>query len=178
MPTNIATGSTGPNTAPAYPIRFDICRHRCISLDRANVYLQTSFQCFGGQCSMLMLARAQAYRVQAETNCDGRELPNPPAGSCEPESFVFSENDPPCCIDGNNYVTGDMTVGVPFMDLEQAQEVSDRVAAGENAQTAIMQVVGLPPAERQWRINLDPGHPVVSDGASLSGADCHRIAAP
>jgi hypothetical protein len=178
MPSNLATGSVGPRTAPTYPIRFDICTHRCISLDRGTTFLQQSFQCGGGQCNMMMLARARAYRVQSEMNCDGRELPNPPAGECTPESFTFSNIDPPCCLDGDNYVTGDMQVGVPFMDLDQADEVSRRVAAGENPQTVILQVVGPPPAERQWRINLDPGHAAVSDGAALSGADCHPIPAP
>ncbi len=177
MPSQVATGAMGPNTAPQYPVRFDICRHRCITLDRATARIETSFLCAAGQCDMIMLARAQAYRVQNQENCDGRELPSPPPGSCEPETFTFML-DPPCCLEGNNYMTGNMRVSVPFMDLDQADEVSSRVAAGEPAQNVIAQVVGPPPADRQWIVNYDPGNAVVSDGATLSGADCHPIAAP
>src|SRR5690606_3794643 len=99
-----------------------------------------------------------------------------PAGSCTPESFTFMV-DPPCCLDGN-YMTGDMLVGVPFMDLEQAQKVSARINAGEEPQTVILQEVGPTPAERTWLVNYDTTHPVVSDGAALSGADCHTISPP
>lgn len=178
MPTNVATGSTGPGTAPGYPIRFDVCTHRCITLDRSTATIQTSFLCAAGQCSMVMMASAQATRVQAEKNCDGRELPSPPAGACRPESFTFSSLDPPCCLDGNSYVQGNMQVAVPFMDLDQARQVENRVTAGENPTQVINEVVGPPPPARQWVINLDPAHPAVSDGSSLSGADCHAIPAP
>ena len=126
----------------------------------------------------MMMASAQATRVQSEENCDGRELPSPPAGQCRPESFTFADIDPPCCLDGTNYVQGNVQVVVPFMDLDQAKQVESRVAQGESPQQVINEVVGPPPAARQWVVNLDPAHPVVSDGASLAGADCHAIPAP
>jgi len=178
MPTNVATVATGPDTAPGYPIRFDVCTHRCITLDRSTATIQTSFLCAAGQCSMMMMASAQATRVQSEKNCDGRELPSPPAGECRHESFTFANLDPPCCLDGTNYVQGNVQVAVPFMDLDQAKQVESRVAQGENPQQVINEVVGPPPAARQWVVNLDPAHPAVSDGASLTGADCHAIPAP
>lgn len=178
MPTNIATGSTGPDTAPGYPIRFDVCTHRCITLDRGTATIQTSFLCAAGQCSMMMMASAQATRVQAEKNCDARELPSPPASECRHESFTFTNLDPPCCLDGGNYVQGNMQVAVPFMDLDQAKQVESRVGAGENPTQVINEVVGPPPPSRQWLVNLDPAHAPVSDGASLGGADCHPIPAP
>lgn len=177
MPTNIATGAPGSDAAPGYPIRFDVCTHRCITLDRATATIQTSFLCAAGQCSMMMMASAQATRVQAEKNCDGRELPSPPAGACRPESFTFSNLDPPR-LNGGDYVLGNMQVAVPFMDLDQAKQVESRVAAGENPTQVINEVVGPPPATRQWLVNFDPAHAPVSDGASLSGADCHAIPAP
>ena len=175
MPTNIATSDT-LGSAPGFPIRFDICRHRCIGIDPGTTYLQTSFQCGAGLCNMVMLARAHAYRVQSEMNCDGRELPSPPAGSCTPESYTFANIDPP--VLNGAYVSGNMQVSVPFMDLEQAAEVETRVQNGENAQTVLLQVVGPPPATRQWAVNLSPSHPAVTDGATLAGADCHTIPAP
>lgn len=175
MPTNIRTG-TSPGSGPEYPVRFDICTHRCITLARGSSAIRTSFLCAAGQCSMVMLGTAPATRVQAEKNCDGRELLDPPQGSCSPESFTFSLS-PPAFQDGS-YIEGDMVVSVPFMNLEQAEQVSKRVEAGENAQQVIAEVVGAPPADRQWIVNYDPAHPVVSDGSSLSGAECHPIAAP
>jgi hypothetical protein len=176
MPTNVATGTTSPG-APAYPIRFDICRHRCITLDRTTAYLEAPWQCAAGQCNMLLLAHAHAYRVQSEQNCDGRELPSPPPGSCTPETFAFTI-DPPCCMSGSNYLTGNVVTAVPFMTLDQAQQVSDRVGKGESVQTVVQQVAGPPPANHQWVVNYDPGNAVVSDAAALGGADCHVISAP
>jgi len=177
MPTNIASSSGGADTAPGYPVRFDVCTHRCITLDRATASIQQSFLCAAGQCSMVMLASAQATRVQSEKNCDGRELPSPPAGACRPETFTFSDIDPPFLSSGS-YVQGNVQVAVPFMDLDQAEQVQSRVAAGENATQVINEVVGPPAPARQWVVNLDPGHAAVSDGASLAGADCHAIPAP
>jgi hypothetical protein len=178
MPTNVATGTTGPKNAPGYPIRFDICRHRCITLDRTTAYLEAPWQCAAGQCNMLLLAHAHAYRVKTETNCDGRELPSPPAGSCTPESFSFTGMDPPCCMNASDYVTGNMLTAVPFMTLQQAQQVTDRVNKGENVQTVVQQVAGPPPADHQWVVNYSQSNPVVSDAATLGGADCHAISAP
>ena len=71
IPTNVATGTTGPGTMSSnnagHPIRFDICRHRCITLDRGTAYLEAPWQCPApGQCNMLLLAHARAYRVQAD----------------------------------------------------------------------------------------------------------------
>jgi len=176
MPTNAATGTGGCGTAPSHPIRFDICRHRCITLDRTTARVTAPWQCAAGQCNMLLLAYARAHRVQAEQNCDGRELPSPPPGTCTPETFSFSLGPP--CPDGGDYVTGAMMTAVPFMTLPQAQEVSDRVAAGENVLTVVPQVAGPPPASHQWVVNYDPSNPVVSDAAALGGADCHAIPAP
>jgi hypothetical protein len=174
MPTNIATGTTGCRTAPGHPIRFDICRHRCITLDTARIDLP--WQCTAGQCNMLLLAHAHATRVQSEQNCDGRELPSPPPGTCTPETYSFSDIDPACSTEGN-YVTGNMLTAVPFLTLPQAQQVSDRVNAGENVMTVAQQVAGPPPADHQWVVNYDVSNPVVSDPSALSGADCHAITA-
>jgi hypothetical protein len=177
MPSKIATVTTAPGTAPAHPIRFDICRHRCITLDRGTAVVEAPWQCAAGQCNMLLLGHAHATRVQSEQNCDGRELPSPPPGTCTPETYSFSL-EPPCCMNGNSYVTGNMVTAVPFLTLPQAQEVSDRVAAGENVMTVAQQVAGPPPADHQWVVNYDPANPVVSDAAALGGADCHVITAP
>jgi hypothetical protein len=178
MPTNVATGTTNSPSTPGFPIRFDICRHRCITLDRATAYLEAPWQCAAGQCNMLLLAHAHAYRVKTEQNCDGRELPSPPPGACTPETFAFSNMPPPCCMNDSSYLTGNVVTVVPFMTLDQAQQVSDSVAKGENVQTAVQRVAGPPPADHQWVVNYDPGNAVVSDPMALGGADCHVISAP
>lgn len=175
MPTNIATGAPGAASAPTYPIRFDICRHRCITIDRA-ASIETRFQCGAGQCNMMIVAHAPAHRVQSQQDCDGRELPSPPPSECYEDSFTFDIS-PPRFTDGE-YVTGPMAVAVPFMDLNQADEVSKRIASGEDAFTVIQQVVGPPPPARTWAVNFDPSFAVVSDGSTLAGGDCHTIPAP
>lgn len=168
MPTNISTTSS-------HPIRFDICRHRCITLGDKSA--QAPWTCQGPQCSMLLMATGQAYRVQTETGCDGRELPEPPPGSCTPESFVFNMGAPANSATGEP-LTGNVVVSVPFMDMQQAEEISRRVAAGEEPNLVVATVVGQPPPERQWVVNFGPSHPVVTDGYALSGADCHAMSTP
>ena len=125
---------------------------------------------------MMIVAHAPAHRDPTAANCDGRELPSPPPGECTPDSFTFDIS-PPRFTDGE-YVTGPMAVAVPFMDLDQADEVSSRIAAGEDAFTVIQQVVGPPPPARTWVVNYDPSFPVVSSGDALSASDCHTIPAP
>jgi hypothetical protein len=71
-----------------------------------------------------------------------------------------------------------MQVSAPFMDLEQAQQVEQRVNAGESPIQVLNEVVGPPPADRQWTVNLDASHPAVTDATALNGSDCHPIAAP
>ena len=91
--------------------------------------------------------------------------------------FTFRP-DPPCCTGDSQYVTGNMNVSVPFMDLEQAEEVAERINAGESPHVVVQQVVGQPPPDRIWTVNYDPAHPAVDDADALSGADCHRISDP
>lgn len=178
MPSKIATVDSAEGTAPGYPVRFDVCTHRCITVDRSTARIQNAWQCAAGQCSMMIMASARAMRVESQSDCDGRELPNPPAGQCTDESFVFDSIEPPYDPAAAKYQTGDMAVTVPFLDLQQAQEVSTRVAAGESPQMVIQQVVGGPQPSRSWTVNFDTGHTVVSDGASLSGSDCHAMPIP
>jgi hypothetical protein len=177
MPTNVATGTDSAVTAPGFPLRFDICLHRCITLDPGPAYLVAPWVCNNGQCNMLLLAHAHAHRVPTEQNCDGRELPSPPPGACTAETFPFTNMPPPCCM-GSNYLTGNVVTAVPFMTLDQAQQVSDRVAKGEDIMTVVKAVAAPPPADHQWVVNYDQSNPVVSDPMALAGADCHVISAP
>ena len=174
MPANAPAGTPG-GTVPTVPVRFDVCLHRCITVDGAR--LDTTFSCDGPACTMLMMATAQAYRVQTETGCDGRELPDPPPGSCTQRAFPFNDLKAPQFQSGE-FLTGNVMVGVPFMTMEQAQRVSERLAAKENPQLVIATEVGLPPPSRQFMVNFEPANTAAADAAALGGTDCHPMPVP
>jgi len=181
MPTNLATGTSEAGGAPQFPIRFDTCLYRCINLDPMTS-VNSSWSCIGNQCQMVVLASGHARRVGGEEDCDARDLPDPPSGECIERSFPFMLS-PPCCTTdaaGNNqYVTGDFQVIVPFLDLDQADEVVSRIKAGESPSVVVSDVVGnqnIP--ERQFVVNFDPSHPAVASSDDLGPGDCHSIPAP
>jgi hypothetical protein len=174
MPSNAPAGTPG-GTVPKVPVRFDVCVHRCITVQEPR--LRAWFGCSGALCSMLLMATAQAYRVKTETGCDGRELPNPPPGSCTQQSFPFNNLDAPLLTSGD-FLTGSVMVSVPFMTMEQAENVSKRIEAGEDAQLVVATEVGPPPQTRQFPVDFQPGNTAVADAMQLSGADCHSMPMP
>jgi hypothetical protein len=183
MPSQIPTGTSEGSAVSTYPVRFDVCTHRCIAFDRTQLRIQTNWYCSGGLCDMMLLTMVHANRVQTEENCNALELVNPPPGECTPESFSFNL-DPPCCLDnpdtGNSeYVSGDFRVTIPFFDIQQGQEVASRIMAGEDARQVVLDVTGpQSDPKRQFVVNFDPSHPAVPSADQLAGSDCHTIPPP
>lgn len=171
VPSQVATGD-GVET---YPVRFDLCLYRCVSVDRSTATVRTVYRCGGGQCQMVMLVTAHAYTIDGEEGCDARDLVDPPEGECTSESFEFNVGLP--TINGEKS-TGNFSVSIPYLELEQGQNLVDRLAAGENPSLVVQEEVGAQNyPERQFVLNFDPAHPV-RDAASLTSADCKPISAP
>ena len=134
--------------------------------------------CAAGQCNMMVIAHATARKVEGEP-CDGREVMDPPSDKCDPEMFLFEGNGglTPPEVNGEYHI-GDVIVAVPYMDFEESEEVSARVAMGENPIQVINEEVGPQPIDRQWTVNFGTEYAPVTDGSAMSGGDCHSIAAP
>lgn len=171
VPSDVKTGEG----VDSYPVRFDLCLYRCVTVDRSTAKVRTVYRCSAGQCQMVMLVTAHAYTVDGEENCDARDLVDPPKGECSLESFEFNVSLP--TINGEKS-TGDFLVSVPYLELEQGQNVVDRLAAGENAGVVVQEEVGTQNYPgRQFNLNFDPAHPP-RDATSLTAADCKPISAP
>ncbi len=171
VPSQVATGEG----VDSYPVRFDLCLYRCVSVDRSTATVRTVYRCAAGQCQMVMLLTAHVYTIDGEEGCDARDLVDPPEGECTSESFEFNVSVP--TINGEKS-TGDFAVSIPYLELEQGQNLVDRLAAGEDASTVVQEEVGSQNYPgRQFALNFDPAHPS-RDFASLTDADCKPISAP
>ena len=141
----------------------------------------TAWSCAAGQCRMALLATAHVRRVRGEDDCDARNLPAPKQSECTRETFEWMVPPPRCgspdCT--REYPTGDFLVFLPYLELEEGQEVVDRIEAGESAVVVLQDVVGSQDyRERQFTVNFDPSHPPVSDPSALTPEDCHSIPPP
>lgn len=180
LPTNIATGTTEADGAPAFPVRISTCVYRCVEIEPGSVALRSAWVCSGAACEMTLLASAHVKRVGGD-DCDARDLPDPPASECTPQTFDFMMT-PPCCTDngaGNEFRTGPFRVTVPYLDLDQGNAVVARINAGESPSQVITEEIGLQSYEsRQFLVNFDPTNPVVDSHDALGPETCHAIAAP
>ncbi len=156
-----------------YPVRFDLCLYRCITIDRTTAQVRSVYQCAAGQCQMTLLATAHAKRVDTEVGCDARDLVNPPDGQCTTESLAFNVSVPDFA---GEPAEGDFVVTIPYLELEEGQKVIDRIDAGENPATVIQEEVGPKTyPQRQFAVNFSTTHPTTP---ALTDADCHPITAP
>jgi hypothetical protein len=156
-----------------YPVRFDFCRYRCISIDRTTAQLRTAWQCAGNFCQMIMLATADAHRVPTEQGCDARELQSPPAGECTPESFSFTAAVP--TLNGTPQ-SGNFQITIPYLDINQANKILTRIDAGEPPLAVLQQEAGdqnYP--DRQFTVQFDPGN---APATSVFDSDCTPIGLP
>lgn len=178
MPQNVHTGQSAPG-APEYPVRFETCLYRCVELQPGTVTFRNHWACLGPACEMMLLLTAHVLRVDGQEDCDARDLVAPPASECTPHTFDFTAEPPHVDMgSGDTYLTGNFRVSVPFLDLAQSQKVLAQVDAGispiEAAKNAGVQAA----ADRQFNVNFDPVHPVLTTHDQLQATDCHTIAPP
>ena len=178
MPTQIRTGS-----GAQFAVRFDTCVYRCVQIDRTSgINLNYGWACSGGVCQMALLATAHMLRVKGEDDCDARELPAPKSSECLPETVGFDDIDPPQCQGSScdeEYPTGPFTVMIPYLDLDQGEQVVARVGKGENVVRVVQDVVGPQrDAERMFTVEFDPSYGQSNDAMALAGPDCHEIPPP
>lgn len=171
MPSEMQTGTSQASGAPTYPMRFDICRHRCITFDRSTLRIQQSFACYAGQCEMAVLTIVEAHRVPSEENCNALELVNPPEGQCTPDFFEFNDLLEPPMLNGE-YVASDFTVTIPFFNVQEGEDVVTRIEAGEPTQQVLMDYPQTDP-DRKFVVNFDPGN-----AGPPYELDCHEIPPP
>jgi hypothetical protein len=181
LPSNIATGTSEQGGAPEFPIRIETCVYRCVKVDRSTVNWHYAWRCQGDACYMALLITGHVTRIDAEKRCDARDLPDPPKSECKNEVFEYMI-DPPCCMgegDEAGYVADTFVVTVPYLTLEEGEEVIGRINDGEPVTEAAAGVVGNQsyPA-RQFTVNFDPSHPVISSHDALGEDTCHHIPAP
>lgn len=172
-PSTVATGPTA-----TYPVRFELCAYRCIDVDRPTAKVYTAFTCTAGICQMIMLAYAHVIRDDTQEGCDARDLENPPPGECTTETFDFNlgvplVGEPPMPS------TGPFTVNVPYLNLDQGQELIDRLEAmQEDPIEVVRDVVGFQMhPQRQFVINFDTNATPLMH-SDLTEADCKTITAP
>lgn len=171
-PSQVATG----NGRETFPVQFDLCLYRCVTLDRDTAKLRTVYSCVAGQCQMTMLATAHAHKVQSEQGCDARDLVDPPEGECTTETFQFDVSLPE--FDGEP-ATGDFRVTIPYLELEEGQTVIERIDSGEDPATVIREEIGTETfPERQFTLNFDAAHVPLQDHGELMADDCHTMTAP
>ena len=93
--------------------------------------------------------------VDAEMNCDARNLVDPPPGECRNEQRDIMANT--ASADGQQVLMGSYVVNIPFLDLEQGEEVLDRLAVpGASPLMVIQDVVGFETYPgRQFTVNLN-----------------------
>lgn len=171
-PSQVASSEVGQT----YPVRFDLCLYRCVTIDRSTSQVRTAYQCAGGQCQMVLLATARAHKVDTEEGCDARNLVSPPEGECRNETLDFNVRVP---VLNGQPASGEFLVTVPYLELEEGQRLSDRLEAGEDPATVIQEEVGAQNyPSRQFVLRFDPDAAPVTDHSSLAGDDCHTIGAP
>jgi hypothetical protein len=171
VPKQVGNGSA----ASTYPVRFDFCRYRCISIDRATAQLHSAWQCAGGYCQMVMLATADANRVTTEKGCDARDLESPPPGECTPDSFGFNPTVPVSAATGAPE-SGDFHVAIPYLTIEQSNKVMARIDAGESPLVVLETEVGNQNyPNRQFTVQFDPGNAAAT---SIFDSDCTPIGLP
>lgn len=171
-PQNVATG----DPSMTYPVQFDLCVYRCMNIERTTAAVSTMYQCVGDQCQMVMLATAHATRDPDEVGCDARDMADPPADECTTESFLFDVTVPTI---NDEAKSGDFLVTIPYLELDEGQQVIDRIEAGEDPNLVIEEEVGEQEyPQRQFNLNFDPSHEPVADHASIPESGCHRIDAP
>jgi hypothetical protein len=178
MPTQIQTGADAK-----FAVRFETCVYRCVQIDRtAGIHLNYGWACGGNVCQMALLATAHMLRVKGEDDCDARELPAPKPSECLPETVGFDDIDPPRCQGPScdeEYLTGPFTVTIPYLDLDQGEDVVDRVSKGENVVQVVQEVVGPQrDPKRAFTVAFDPSYEQFNDPDALTGADCHEIPPP
>lgn len=158
------------SASSTYPVRFEFCLYRCVTISPDTARLQTAWQCVGDQCNMVMLATAVAHKVPTESGCDANQLIDPPPGECTNTTIQFNATVPN--LNGNAQ-SGNFLVSIPYLELEQGQRVVDRIQAGENAGQVLREEVGTQNyPSRQFQLNFDPAH--TTPGA-LSETDCTPI---
>lgn len=170
MPSQIATGVS------TYPVRFEYCRYRCITIDQA-ASIRAAWQCALGQCNMMLLATSHATRIDSEDKCDGRDLADPPTDECTPETFDFNVT-LPTSSDGA-VKTGDFLITIPYLELEQADRIVTRLDAGEPTSLVLQEEAGdqnYP--SRQFVVNFDTTHAPVESHDAIAESDCHNIPLP
>lgn len=163
-----------PTVGTTFPIRLELCRYRCITLDPGTVTLHDPWRCVGSACQMAMLVTAGASRVTTEPDCDGRDLENPPTSECVPETYTFAAEVPKA--DGMP-LSGIFQVTVPYLTLEQADRVLNRLS-DPNADTleVLTQEVGVQNyPNRQFTLQFDPSAAV---STAATEADCKSITLP
>lgn len=178
MPEKVQTGTSAPG-APEYPVRFETCLYRCVTLEPGTVTFRNHWACLGPACEMMLLLTAHVLRVDGQDDCDARDLVAPPTSECTPQTFDFTAEPPHTDMGtGDAYLTGNFRVSVPFLDLAQSQKVLAQVDAGispiEAAKNAGVEVG----ADRQFSVNFDPANPAVTTHSQLQPTDCHTIAPP
>jgi hypothetical protein len=164
------------NAATTYPVRFDLCLYRCVTLDRNTAALRSLYTCSGGLCQMTLLATIHAITDQNQDNCDARDMVDPPSDECTVERFDFNVTIP--TLSGAP-ASGPFQVSIPYLELEQGQTVLDRLEAGDDPHLVISEEVGVQNyPERQFSMAFDASYPVVATHDQLTAADCHTIKAP
>lgn len=126
---------------------------------------------------MTLLATTHVLRVDSEKDCDGRDLEAPAADECSDASVEIMMS-PPKDGDGT-FQTGEFTVRIPYLTLDDAKAVLKRVDAGDPVGPAVQDVIGVQRyPNRQFTINIDSANPAVASTAELGGEDCHAIGLP
>lgn len=124
----------------------------------------------------MLVATAHATRVDGEKKCDARDLADPPASECTPQIFDFNVSLPN--IDGE-VTTGDYLVTIPYLTLEEADRMVERLEANEPTAQVIQEEAGSQNyPSRQFVVNFDGTRAEVITHDEISSEDCHDIPLP
>jgi hypothetical protein len=177
IPSQIANAS--PTTH--YPVRFTYNLYDCANVTTGSQQIRSFFTCPGGglPCQMVLLATAHLTKdatVEQTLGCDARNLENPPAGRFEQVIQDFSVSLPNF---GSGPVSGPFLITIPYLTLDQGQELVDRLDAGEDPTIVIPDVVGNQnyPA-RQITVTFSETATPVGSAAEIPATDCHTISVP
>jgi hypothetical protein len=70
-------------------------------------------------------------------------------------------------------------VDVPYLDMDAAERVLDKIEAGDSTSEALApEIEHARYPERQFTIEFSSEHPVVASDSQPSGDDCEAIPAP
>lgn len=170
-PSQAHTGTDDP-----VPLRYDLCVYRCIGssgpFDHPWVW-----NCESGTCKIDIVPTWQMEPVINETDCDARDLVDPPADECNPLVVERTLNPPKNSM--GEFVEQTFVVNFPYLDLEQSQTFQDSIDGGTPFREALDGALGglqvLP--ERQFNMEFSAAAPVMTH-ADLTDADCHDIPLP